>query len=129
MTEPEDPGHIGRRVPRSLIRDDLVGALSRKTGLHQQTCPRLLEDVFATLSDRLADGEDVRISGFGTFHIAQKTTRPGRNLRTRAPVTIAPRRVVRFRPSGRMRQRVAETPPAGKLYRRGSCEDVGADGP
>lgn len=129
MTAPEDRGGPGRRKPRSLTRDGLVAALRRETGLDRQTCTRLLEDILAALSDRLAAGEDVKISGFGTFRVAQKTARPGRNLLTRAPVTITPRRVVQFRPAGRMRQRVAESRPKGGPYRRGSGEDVGADGP
>jgi integration host factor subunit alpha len=123
MTEPQKLGRPGRRAPRSLTREGLVAALRRETGLDKQSCTRLLEDILTLLSDRLVAGEDVRIRGFGTFRVAQKAARHGRNPRTNAPAMITPRRVVQFRPASDMRQRVAQATPDGDLRRRGSGED------
>ena len=55
----------------------------------------------------LAEGENVKISGFGTFILRDKTERIGRNPKTGAEVPIAPRRVLTFRASQAMRDRIA----------------------
>jgi len=66
--------------------------------------------VLATIIEQLHRSEQVKISRFGTFEVAAKQGRMGRNPKTLDEVTIEPRRVVRFRPSGGMRKRVAATP-------------------
>lgn len=128
MTAPGKASGSSKRVPRSLTREVLVVALARETALDRQTCARLLEDILATLSDRLATGETVRISGFGSFRVVQKSERPGRNPSTGAPVKVTPRRVVQFRPSARMRRRVAAATTTAALQRPGSKEPPGIDG-
>jgi integration host factor subunit alpha len=58
------------------------------------------------LSDRLAEGEAVKLSSFGSFNIRQKGERVGRNPKTGKEVPITPRRVLVFRPSNIMKDRV-----------------------
>jgi integration host factor subunit alpha len=59
------------------------------------------------MSDALAGGDSVKISSFGTFSIRDKAARIGRNPKTGEEVPITPRRVLSFRPSHLMKDRVA----------------------
>ena len=69
--------------------------------------PKHVADAFfEVLATELAQGQSVKISGFGNFEVHTKTARPGRNPQTGEPVVIAARRVVTFRASGSLRQQV-----------------------
>jgi integration host factor subunit alpha len=70
-----------------------------QVGLSRNESADLLEDVLDRIAARLANGESVKISGFGTFSIRQKGRRIGRNPKTGEEVPILPRRVLVFRPS------------------------------
>ena len=59
----------------------------------------MVELLIDTLKENLAEGEMVKISGFGTFTVRKKGARIGRNIKTREEVPIAPRKVVTFKPS------------------------------
>jgi integration host factor subunit alpha len=67
----------------------------------------LVESVLDNISNALVKGENVKISSFGTFNIRDKTERIGRNPKTGEEVPIRPRRVLTFRPSHLMKDRVA----------------------
>jgi integration host factor subunit alpha len=60
------------------------------------------------MCDALADGENVKISGFGSFVLRDKGQRIGRNPKTGIEVPIAPRRVLTFRASQTMREAIAD---------------------
>jgi integration host factor subunit alpha len=60
------------------------------------------------MSDALVAGEQVKISSFGTFSVRDKAARVGRNPKTGEEVPISPRRVLTFRPSHLMKDRVAD---------------------
>ena len=64
--------------------------------------------VIEAIAERLAAGETVKLSGFGTFSARDKGARMGRNPTTGAPAPISPRRVVRFRASAVLKSRIAE---------------------
>ena len=70
------------------------------------------------VSDALASGETVKISSFGTFSVRAKTARVGRNPKTGDEVPISPRRVLTFRPSHLMKDRVAAGKEAAKEGQR-----------
>ena len=93
--------------PRTLTRRDLVDALERETGLSPDECRDHLEDVLATIIDRLGRDERVQITYFGSFDVREKAERVGRNPKTLEEVAIPPRRVVRFRISKEARARIA----------------------
>ena len=82
-----------------------------KKPLHIVNCgaipENLVESVLQHMSDSLASGEAVKISSFGTFSVRAKTARVGRNPKTGEEVPILPRRVLTFRPSHLMKDRVA----------------------
>ncbi|HCW82504.1 MAG TPA: integration host factor subunit alpha, partial [Rhodobacteraceae bacterium] len=67
----------------------------------------LVENILTHLSDALVEGEQVKISSFGTFSVRDKAARVGRNPKTGQEVPINPRRVLTFRPSHLMKDRVA----------------------
>ena len=83
----------------TLTRADLSDALQREVGLSRADSAKLVEEILDHMCDALARGENVKISGFGTFVLRDKGQRIGRNPKTGVEVPIAPRRVLVFRPS------------------------------
>jgi integration host factor subunit alpha len=92
---------------KTLTRMDLSEAVFREVGLSRNESASLVESVLQHMSDALASGETVKISSFGTFSIRDKSARVGRNPKTGEEVPISPRRVLTFRPSHLMKDRVA----------------------
>lgn len=92
---------------KTLTRMDLSEAVFREVGLSRNESAQLVESVLGHMSDALARGETVKISSFGTFSIRDKAARIGRNPKTGEEVPILPRRVMTFRPSHLMKERVA----------------------
>ncbi|MEE4119215.1 MAG: integration host factor subunit alpha [Paracoccaceae bacterium] len=92
---------------RTVTRMDLSEAVFREVGLSRNESAQLVESVLQHMSDSLVRGEQVKISSFGTFTVRQKAARVGRNPKTGEEVPIHPRRVLSFRPSHLMKDRVA----------------------
>ena len=92
----------------TLTRAELREAVHRETGLPQSEAAELVETVIDAIAERLTAGETVRISRFGSFRLRDKEPREGRNPRTGEPAPIPARRVVTFRPSRVLKQRIAE---------------------
>jgi len=92
---------------KTLTRMDLSEAIFREVGLSRNESADLVESVLDNISNALVKGENVKISSFGTFNIRDKTERIGRNPKTGEEVPIRPRRVLTFRPSHLMKDRVA----------------------
>lgn len=93
---------------KTLTRMDLSEAVFREVGLSRNESADLVESVLEHMSDALVRGEQVKISSFGTFSVRQKNARMGRNPKTGEEVPISPRRVLTFRPSHLMKDRVAD---------------------
>jgi integration host factor subunit alpha len=92
---------------KTLTRMDLSEAVFREVGLSRNESSQLVESVLQHMSDALIEGEQVKISSFGTFSVREKSARVGRNPKTGEEVPIHPRRVLSFRPSHLMKDRVA----------------------
>jgi len=92
---------------KTLTRMDLSEAVFREVGLSRNDSAQLVESVLSHMSDALVAGQSVKISSFGTFSIRDKAARIGRNPKTGQEVPIHPRRVMTFRPSHLMKDRVA----------------------
>ncbi|MGB1235780.1 MAG: integration host factor subunit alpha [Planktomarina sp.] len=92
---------------KTLTRMDLSEAVFNEVGLSRNESADLVEDILKYMSDALVDGESVKVSSFGTFSIREKSARIGRNPKTGEEAEIAPRRVITFRPSHLMKDRVA----------------------
>ena len=91
---------------KTLTRMDLSESVFREVGLSRNESAQLVESVLLHMSDALASGESVKISSFGTFSVRQKAARMGRNPKTGEEVPIDPRRVLVFRPSHILKDRV-----------------------
>ena len=92
---------------KTLTRADLAEAVVDKVGLPRNESQDLVELVLEEISGSLAGGDSVKLSSFGSFGIRQKGERVGRNPKTGKEVPITPRRVLSFRPSHLMKDRVA----------------------
>jgi len=91
----------------TLTRADLAETINRKIGLSRSESLDLVEQVLAKMSDALVRGENVKISGFGSFVLRDKKERIGRNPKTGVEVPITPRRVMTFRASQLLKDRVS----------------------
>jgi integration host factor subunit alpha len=90
----------------TLTRADLSESLHRNVGLSRAESSKLVESILDHMTGALAKGENVKISGFGSFLLRDKGGRIGRNPKTGVEVPIAPRRVLTFRSSQMMRAKV-----------------------
>ncbi|MFN3744936.1 MAG: integration host factor subunit alpha [Hyphomicrobiaceae bacterium] len=91
---------------KTLTRADLADALVRKVGLPRNESQELVERVLSEISETLSQGEGVKLSSFGSFGVRSKAQRMGRNPKTGEEVPITPRRVLVFRPSNIMKERI-----------------------
>ena len=94
---------------KTLTRMDLSEAVFREVGLSRNESAQLVETVLQHLSDALASGETVKISSFGTFSVRAKSARVGRNPKTGEEVPILPRRVLVFRASHVLKNKINRT--------------------
>lgn len=85
---------------------DLARSVQNNTELSKTDSSKIIDQMFALITDRLASGQNVKLSNFGTFQLIDKAERTGRNPRTNEEVLIAPRRIVSFKPSSKFKQRV-----------------------
>ncbi|HWW64567.1 MAG TPA: integration host factor subunit alpha [Sphingomonadaceae bacterium] len=90
----------------TLTRAELAEIVYREIGLSRAESAALVEQILGHMADALARGENVKISGFGSFVLRDKGERMGRNPKTGVEVPIAPRRVLTFRASQMMRDRI-----------------------
>jgi integration host factor subunit alpha len=91
----------------TLTRADLAEAINRKMGFSRAESLDLVEAILAHMCSAMADGQNVKISGFGTFVLRDKRERVGRNPKTGVEVPITPRRVMTFRASQKLKDRIA----------------------
>ncbi len=90
----------------ALTKADMAASLFNELGLNKREAHELVDLFFQELGASLADGEQIRLSGFGNFDLRDKSARPGRNPKTGETVPIPARRVVTFRPGQKLRARV-----------------------
>ncbi len=83
----------------TLTKAELSDLLFERLGLNKRESKELVDAFFDILGQTLADGRDVKLSGFGNFHVRHKAARPGRNPRTGEMIPIEARHVATFHPS------------------------------
>jgi len=88
----------------TITRADLSEAVYQQVGLSRNESAALVETVLEEISGALAEGENVKISSFGSFAVRQKGQRIGRNPKTGEEVPILPRKVLVFRASHVLRE-------------------------
>jgi integration host factor subunit alpha len=90
----------------TLTRADLAETINRKMGFSRAESLDMVEAILAKMCYAMGEGENVKISGFGTFILRDKKQRIGRNPKTGVEVPITPRRVLTFRASQKLKDRV-----------------------
>jgi integration host factor subunit alpha len=91
----------------TLTRAEIAEAINRKLGLSRSESLAMVESILGHMSEALAKGENLKISGFGTFLLRDKGQRVGRNPKTGVEVPITPRRVLTFRASQMLKARIS----------------------
>lgn len=92
----------------TITRADLAEAVYEEVGLSRNESSDLVETVLNEISDALVEGDNVKISSFGSFSVRQKGERIGRNPKTGVEVPIKPRKVLVFKPSHVLKDRINE---------------------
>jgi integration host factor subunit alpha len=90
----------------ALTKAELAEALFEELGLNKREAKELVDLFFEEIRGALADGTQVKLSGFGNFDLRDKNQRPGRNPKTGEEIPISARRVVTFRPGQKLKTRV-----------------------
>ncbi len=90
----------------TITRAHLSEAVYQEVGLSRNESAELVESVLLQISDSLSNGDTVKLSSFGSFSVRQKGGRMGRNPKTGEEVPIKPRRVLVFRPSHVLKERI-----------------------
>ena len=98
---------------KTITRADLCEAVYQKVGLSRTESATLVELVLKEITDCLERGETVKLSSFGSFVVRKKGQRIGRNPKTGKEVPISPRRVMVFKPSAILKQRINSKPDGG----------------
>ena len=87
-----------------MTKADIVAAIQAQLGLPRRATAAVVDDLIEIVKDTLVAGEQVKISGFGTFAVRTKKARLGRNPRTGEAVTIPARKSLSFKPSQVLRR-------------------------
>jgi len=89
-----------------MRKADIANLLHERHGVPKREATAIVELILDEVKDSLADGEEVKIAGFGNFTVRQKNARKGRNPKTGEEIGITPRKVVTFRASPVFKQSV-----------------------
>lgn len=91
-----------------MRKQDLTRIVAADVGLTEAQASAAVNAVFATVQRALAEGDEVAISGFGTFRVRERAARQGRNPRTGDAMTIGRRRSPTFRPGAQLKRIVGD---------------------
>ena len=92
----------------ALTKDKLVIRLQTQLGLTKPESRQMVERLFGLMKDTLTSREDLLVSGFGKFCVRQKNARRGRNPQTKESLILLARKVLVFKASGVLRERINE---------------------
>jgi len=90
----------------TLTKSNLINAITEANGFPKNQAAETIETLLDILKNTLESGEDILISGFGKFSAKAKKERKGRNPATGEEMMLAPRKVVTFKCSGKLRERM-----------------------
>ena len=110
---------------RTITRADLAESVYEQVGLSRNESADLVEAVLDEISDTLVKGEGVKISSFGSFSVREKGERIGRNPKTGVEVPILPRKVLVFRASHVLKDKINEAGGSASSGDAGGFNDQG----
>lgn len=90
----------------TLTKAQITEEIMSRNGFNRKKASEIIETLLETIKSTLESGDDVLISGFGKFCVKQKAERRGRNPATGGDLMLAPRKVVTFRCSGKLRDKI-----------------------
>ena len=90
----------------TLTKAQIVGSVSERLGFTKKQSIESIEILLEIMKKTLESGEDVMISGFGKFCVKKKKERRGRNPATGDDLMLAPRKVVTFKCSGKLKKKI-----------------------
>lgn len=90
----------------TLIKTQLVDSIRKQVRLPKTKSAQVVDSLLEIIKKTLENGEDVLISGFGKFYVKDKRKRSGRNPQTGNDLMLDERRVVTFKCSGRLREKI-----------------------
>lgn len=90
----------------TLTKADMIDRLTIRLRMTRQDARKLVDTFFGEISQSLADGKEIKLSGFGNFELKDKKSRPGRNPKTGEVVAIKARRVVTFKAGQKFRRQI-----------------------
>ena len=91
---------------KTVTRADVAETVYEEIGLSRKDSNDILDMILDEIIQELAQGNDVKLSSFGTFSLRDKKARSGRNPKTGVAAEISPRRVISFKPSQTMRKMI-----------------------
>ena len=80
-----------------MRKQELVAHVAKSTGMPESKVTEVVNGVFAAIEDALKEGDEVAISGFGTFKVVERPGREGRNPQTGEAIKIAPKKSPTFK--------------------------------
>jgi len=98
-----------------VTKADLADTLFSQLGLNKREAKEFVELFFEKIRTALEEGNSVKLSGFGNFGVREKNSRPGRNPKTGEEIPITARRVVTFKASQKLKDRVASNSESLKM--------------
>jgi DNA-binding protein HU-beta len=91
-----------------LNKAELVGKVAENADITKKDAEKVINALFGTIEEALADGDKVQLVGFGTFEVRQRAARMGRNPKTGEEIKIAATKVPAFKPGKALKEAVAD---------------------
>jgi len=91
---------------KNSTRNDIILSINNNVGIPLSLASKLVEDIFKTIMSEFKNGNDVKISSFGTFKVKHKKMRIGRNPKTGVEFIISARKVVTFNASNILKTKI-----------------------
>lgn len=102
-----------------MNKSELIDALAQKSGLSKADSGRALDAFISVVKETLQKGDDISLVGFGSFGVAERAARQGRNPKTLEPITIPATRVAKFKPGKALKDALAPEAKPAKTTKKG----------
>ena len=99
---------FGNEVRKNMNKTELIAAVAEKAGLTKKDAERVINATVDTITDALAKGDKVSLSGFGIFEVKAREARVGRNPRTKETIQIPATRLPAFKASKTLKDIIAK---------------------